>query len=198
MENINSTEQKVVPNTLNDLVETMINILPEPLPADRPVWLPPGAIPYEITYDTITDAHGNIKFGREYEVRELKIGKISVAFALNEEIQKTRILIQGNGNRVWFSQSDETVIKEFEPAVTDPDFLPGFRRVLNQEESDDLIGMFISNPLSEDEVNSVLTPNSQELELLLDDSRHIDKLNANFRDQLNRIEQAEREAALEI
>ncbi len=200
-------EHVAAPANLTELIDIMVERLPEPAKPEHPRWLPKGAVAIEPHYDTMRDDSGSVKFGRDYSAHEMNIGDFLIVFAKNNKNTNfSRVLInvpeclsqfERCGSRVWITEDENGIHKEYEAAVSDSDFLPHVRSTLNEEEAATLLELLSSSSLSPEDIEQFTTLNTEELESFYQDAQDLADRRAEFKKSMDAIREAERAAIVD-
>lgn len=191
------------PKSLIELVDFMIEYLPEPPEPARPAWLPMGAHLVMPSFDTEISHNGAVSFGSEYETRETAAGRLGIIYARNRSQSRSTVLITAphtagqDGHRVWFKGGEGEITKTHEALVADPDFYPSYSRKLNLVEVSGLVSVLYCQEPDETELEHYVLPSTDEQAMLANDRANLSVLEENFVRDMARIRDAEWQAYLD-
>lgn len=196
-----------LPADLFELIDVMVDRLPEPIEPDHPSWLPIGGTVIEPHYDTMINDSGRVKFGRDYTALDMFVGDYQIVFAKNNKNPHfSRVLINVPeshsqfdrcGSRVWITENENGMQKEYEAAVSDSDFLPHVRRQLTQEEAATFLELLSSDALRPEDIEQFTTLSTEELEAFYQDAQDLANRRAEFKKSMDAIRDAERAAVID-
>lgn len=190
------------PFNLPALIEKKVQQLPADVPEIDPYKRRRSSVtPVNAAYDRLYSPDGRVEFGTTYNVRRLVVGQHELAFAHNRKIQTgSAFLVStffeqgGLAQRVWFQQDTVGVSKRHEtgpwPGILNSG--PGFRRFLDTHEVTALEALV--NTPTQEALTALVTPSEVELTLLEESATNIQASLEDYRQSLEEIAEAQREA----
>lgn len=194
------------PETLDELIDILIDRLPSPPPPEPDFWEQRGFRPLRLPFDRSTDSTGQVTFGPDFKIRKVGANGIDVTIAQNYKKPTTdtilaRVPDSGDGvgpYNVWFEKNSDGSVARIHKAARDyDDLLPQSRRILSTDERSQLFSALYLLGIKDVRLERFLRPNHADFKALEEHQARLDQLHVDFAAEMERINENERQAYID-
>lgn len=190
---------------LADIVETMVDTLPQPAPiTDRYTRQIGTVVSMPFDYRNMTD--GYVEFGKDFDTRRLVLPHVEVVYAEHKRPQRSEVLINrfaeqgGLEARVWVQQSGEDIRKKYESSPWGHGLYEGgayFSRIVERPEAEKLFAALLDPIIQAYFIEDFTMPYSQEQDMLDEAAQRQSEAQASLRHDLDEIAESRRRALVD-